>query len=339
MTSYKKKKTGKARTLAPLLIGIAIALGATILAVTVFAQKRKEDAKSSQSAYAQEDSDTVTYQGKTYQYNDHLSNFLFLGVDKKEEVEAQNISGSAGQADALYLLSWDRVKNTISVLAIPRDTITEIQVYDLHGNDLGKTEDHISLSYAYGDGMHKSCALTRDAVSELLYGVPIQGYCSLNIDAIPILADSVGGVTVTVPDDSLSGENSEFVPGSQVTLTSENAETFVRYRDIGQDQSALVRMERQKVFLEAYGQRLKEVYSQDPSIVGKILSAVDPYMVTSIGNDQYLKMADSYLTAGETASYTVPGEGTLGDGFDEYHVDENALYEMVLEIFYEEVNE
>lgn len=340
MASYKKKKTGKARSMAPLVIGIAIALGATILAVTVFAQKRREDAQTAQSAYAQEDEDTITYQGKSYQYNDHLSNFLFLGVDKKEEVEAQNVSGSAGQADALYLLSWDRVENTISVLAIPRDTITQIQVYDLHGNDLGKTEDHISLSYAYGDGMHKSCTLTRDAVSELLYGIPIQGYCSLNIDAIPILADSVGGVTVTVPDDSLSGADPQFAPGAQVTLTGENAEAFVRYRDTQEEQSALSRMERQKVFLEAYGQRLKEVYSEDPSIVGDILSAADPYMVTSIGNDQYLKLADSYLAAGKTASYTVPGEGVVGeDGFDAYRVDEDALYEMVLEIFYEEVNE
>lgn len=339
MTSCKKKKTGKERTLTPLVIGIAFALGATVLAITVFAQKRKEDTTTLQSYYAQSDSDTVTYQGKIYRYNDHLSNFLFLGVDKKEEVKEQKLSGSGGQADALYLLSRDRVKNTISVLSIPRDTITQIQVYDLHGNNLGKTEDHISLSYAYGDGMHKSCTLTRDAVSELLYGVPIQGYCSLNIDAIPILADSVGGVTVTVPDDSLSSENAEFVPGSQVTLTSENAEIFVRYRNISEDQSALGRMERQKVFLEAYGQRLEEVYSQNPSIMGDILSAVDSYMVTSIGNDQYLKIAHSYLTAGETASYTVPGEGIQEDGFDQYHVNEDVLYEMVLEIFYEEVNE
>lgn len=339
MVSCKKKKTGKENPLMPLIIGIAIALGATILAAAVFVQKREEDTTALQSVYAQADSDTVTYQGKIYRYNDHLSNFLFLGVDKKEKVKKQNISGNGGQADALYLLSRDRVKNTISVLAIPRDTITQIQVYDLHGNDLGKTEDHISLSYAYGDGMHKSCTLTRDAVSELLYGVPIQGYCALNIDAVPILADSVGGVTVTVPDDSLSGEAAGFVPGSQVTLNDENAEFFVRYRDIEEDQSAIGRMERQKVFLKAYGQRLKEAYSREPSIVGDILSAIDPYMVTSIGNDQYLKLVDSYLTAGETASYTVPGKGAREDGFDEYHVDEDALYEIVLEIFYEEVNE
>lgn len=339
MVSCKKKKTGKEHPLMPLIIGIAIALGATILAAAVFVQKREEDTTALQSVYAQADSDTVTYQGKIYRYNDHLSNFLFLGVDKKEKVKKQNISGNGGQADALYLLSRDRVKNTISVLAIPRDTITQIQVYDLHGNDLGKTEDHISLSYAYGDGMHKSCTLTRDAVSELLYGVPIQGYCALNIDAVPILADSVGGVTVTVPDDSLSGEAAGFVPGSQVTLNGENAEFFVRYRDIEEDQSAIGRMERQKVFLKAYGQRLKEAYSREPSIVGDILSAIDPYMVTSIGNDQYLKLVDSYLTAGETASYTVPGKGAREDGFDEYHVDEDALYEIVLEIFYEEVNE
>ena len=40
----------------------------------------------------------------------------------------------------------------ITVIAIPRDTMTEIEMFDQSGKSLGKTTDHISLSYAYGDG-------------------------------------------------------------------------------------------------------------------------------------------------------------------------------------------
>ena len=40
------------------------------------------------------------------------------------------------------------------------------------------------LSYAYGDGGYESCELAENAVSELLYGLPIDGYCALNMDGL-----------------------------------------------------------------------------------------------------------------------------------------------------------
>ena len=35
----------------------------------------------------------ITWNGKTYSYNEHLSNFLFLGIDTKEKAETKNRSG------------------------------------------------------------------------------------------------------------------------------------------------------------------------------------------------------------------------------------------------------
>ena len=40
--------------------------------------------------------------------------------------------------------------------------------------------------------------LCMKAVSRLFYGLPIHGYCSVNMEAIPIINDIVGGVDVTV---------------------------------------------------------------------------------------------------------------------------------------------
>ena len=50
----------------------------------------------------------------------------------------------------------------------------------------------------------------------------------------------------------MSEINPEFTEGAEVTLTKDNVEQFVRYRDTGREQSALVRQDRQKVFIEAY---------------------------------------------------------------------------------------
>jgi hypothetical protein len=35
--------------------------------------------------------------------------------------------------------------------------------------------------------------------------------------------------------------------------------------------------------------------------------------------------------------YTVPGETVKTEVFEEYHVDDKALYQMIIDIFYEEV--
>ena len=142
---------------------------------------REEEAPSAGNT-----SSTVTYQGKEYAYNDHLSNFLFLGIDSREKTQTQVGRADAGQADAIFLVSWDRVDHSLTGITIPRDTITEIEIFDQEGNSAGKSRDHINLAYAYGDGGRESCELMEEAVSNLLYGIPIQGYCSLSMEGIPL---------------------------------------------------------------------------------------------------------------------------------------------------------
>lgn len=278
----------------------------------------------------------LVWNGTAYNYNDHLSNYLFLGIDNREKAETRTGQANAGQADALYLLSWDRMTDDITVITIPRDTMTQIEVFGPGGESLGMTEDHISLSYAYGDGSHESCRLAQDAVSNLLYGLSIQGYCSINMDGLPVLTESVGGVTVTVPNDSLEAVAPEFQEGAQVTLNGENTETFVRYRDTKESQSALARMERQQEYIRAYGEAAKQRFAKDPGFITTLYGELEPYMVTNMGADEFADVMQSLSAGGGSESWTVPGEGTEGKSYDEYHVDDNALYEKIIETFYEE---
>lgn len=277
--------------------------------------------------------DGVLYDGKIYRYNDHLSNYLFMGIDTREKVEGYETQKDAGQADALFLVSMDRAEQKLQILTIPRDTMAQIEAFNPSGKSLGMTEDHINLQYAFGDGKTKSCELMKTAVSNLLYQIPIQGYCSLNMDGIPILTELVGGVEITVPDDSLQEVYPEFTEGAKVTLTKENTEQFVRYRDITESQSALVRSERQKIFLEAYLERVQQIASEDPGIVTRIYEGVQDYMVSNMGTDIFAQLLEASLE-NEPESHFLPGRGTEGQDFDEFHVDEDALYELVLQMFY-----
>ena len=171
-------------------------------------------------------SGTVEYKGGTYKYNDHLSNYLFLGIDTRNPVDTYQTQEDAGQADAIFVVSMDRATEEIKVLFIPRDSMTEIEVFNPSGKSLGESTDHINIQYAFGDGKQKSCELMKTAVSNLLDGLPIQGYCSMNMDGIPVITDFVGGVQITVPDNSLEDTYPEFKEGAVVNITGENAESL-----------------------------------------------------------------------------------------------------------------
>ena len=283
-----------------------------------------------------QNSDIVEYKGETYKYNDHLSNYLFLGIDTRETVDTYQSQVDAGQADAIFLVSMDRATEKIKVLFLPRDSMTRIEVFNPYGQSLGETTDHLNIQYAFGDGKEKSCELMKTAVSNMLDGLPIQGYCSMNMDGISVITDFVGGIQLTIPDDSLADVNPEYKKGAVVDITGETAEQFVRYRDIDKTQSALVRQERQKTFLQALVQKAQEKAGEDAGFVTGLYDSVKSYTVTNMGNDIFAKLLAASQN-GITDTETVPGEGTHGENFDEYHIDEDALSDLIISMFYEKI--
>lgn len=282
----------------------------------------------------EEEEDGVVYDGVSYRYNDHLSNYLFLGIDTRNPVEAHEANEAAGQADAIFLVSYDRAQNTLQCLVIPRDTMADIEVFAVDdGSSLGLTKDHINIQYAFGDGKSRSCELMSEAVSRLLYEVPIQGYCAMNMDGIPAATEILGGVEVVIPDTALEEVNDSFKAGSTVMLTAENVEQFVRYRDTTLSQSALGRMERHKIFLEAFVTKAQKNYQKDASLVAELFEGVQPYLVTNMTNDIFVKLLEASYHSDKKLQ-TIPGEGVDGLYFDEYNANQEELFQVILQMFY-----
>ena len=275
----------------------------------------------------------IVYDGKTYVYNDHLTNYLLLGVDTEGSIQEKKTPGSAGQSDSIFLISYDRVKETTVGLAIPRDTITQIEKFTPGGDSLGFFSDHLNLQYAYGDGKRKSCELTSAAVSRLLSGLPIGGYAAVNLESIPSLTQFLGGVEVIVPDDSLSEDNPVFYKGNKVVLDETNTELFVRSRDTRVEQSAIVRMNRQKVFLDAFASKLAKEQKKDASTVTTLYEKMKAEMITNMSTDQFVDIAVAKRSGGIK---TIPGETGHEGVYDVYRIDDSGLYKMVLELFYTE---
>ena len=334
----KKRNKNRRKRIAAVLVTCGVLAVVAVFAAGIWKQQRKAHMETDGASVSSEEntSEGITYKGKTYVYNDHLSNYLFMGIDTKGDMETAE-SGDAGQADAVFLVSVDRVTKEMQVISIPRDTMTEIEMFSVSRKSLGLMENHINLQYAQGDGKTESCELMKTAVSKLLGGIPVHGYCSVNMDGIPVMTEAAGNVQVVIPDNSLEEVNPEFTEGAEVTLTKDNVEQFVRYRNTGREQSALVRQDRQKIFIEAYMKKAQEQYAKDASFVTGLYESMKPYMVTNIGNDLFVKLL-SAAQEGKSSVHTLPGKGAQGEYFDEYRVDEEALQEMIISVFYREDN-
>lgn len=307
-----------------------------VVGVIVFLLFRDTGGAESSDYQESNRKETIVYGGKEYRYNDHLSNYVFIGVDKREPIAGEEMRQQSGRADAIFFLSYDRVKKTIKCISIPRDTMTNIRMLALDGTDMGTTVGHINMQYLYGDGKDESCRLVKEAVSNLLYGVPIQGYYSFHMDGIAVAVDVLGGVEMMLTDNSLVSVNPEYVEGATISITKDNAERIVRYRNIDETQSALVRTNRQKQFMKAISERAREKSAKDNDFIVTMHESLKAYTVTNIGNDVLVDLLEAKFDS-YTGVIDLPGEGVEGEHHDEYHMDETGVYELVLELFYEEV--
>ncbi len=313
------------------------------------AEMAKEDQESADSGTQTGkemlfEENTVFWNGKTYKRNTYVKAVLCMGVDRDGPMTETTLSGDGGQADGIFLLANDTARGSMKILLIPRDSMTEITKTDTswtetNGAKLGEVVDHLSLSYAYGDGREKSCEYTKQAVSHLLMGLKIDSYMAADLEIIASLNDEVGGVTVTIPTMGMEQADPEFVFGQTVRLKGEQAERFVRFRDTERDNSAISRMEQQKLYISGFFQAVKEKSRTESNITEHLFEMSQDYMVTDMAKDEYLKLAINALEGERLTSASfkmAPGTGTATETYDEYYVDQEALVPILLDLFYRE---
>jgi polyisoprenyl-teichoic acid--peptidoglycan teichoic acid transferase len=282
----------------------------------------------------------IKYNNKTYQFNDGVMSFLFMGIDQPGEVAPAKDGISGGQSDTMFLLVLNPDTKQISVVGINRDTIADIDMYDRAGNFLMTDKRQITLQHGYGDGMHQSCQRAVDAVSKLFYYIPINGYCSLNIGAVAKLNDAVGGVDVVTPN-KIEIYGVTYEAGQAINLQGETAKWFLQTRDVYAFNSAGARLERQKTYLTAYIKKAMTKTKEDLGFPLDVYSILSKYMVTNVSADSILYLATEaagYSFSG-TQVHSLQGQTIRGSMFEEFYPDQQALYDLVIRLFYEEVTE
>ena len=281
---------------------------------------------------------TITWKDKEYQYNSLITTILYAGLDSTDPLKASETYSNKARADSVSVVILDKKKKKMSILALNRDTMTEIRRYTRTGEDMGTYVSHLGYAYSYGDGGEVSCEDLKEAVEKLL-GISIDEYAVTNQSSITSINDLVGGVTVTVPNDDLAAMYPELKKGAVVTLDDSNVKDFLQHRDTAADFSNEGRIERQQAYVTAYVDLLKNRLASEPDQLWQEIGQMNDYLQTSITKNKYLSLARLLEKVSFTdADYYRPtGKDSAGELHDEFYVDEDALQQLVIDLFYEEV--
>ena len=262
---------------------------------------------------------------------------LALGVDKQVAMsERHPETNSIGQADAIFLISIDTGTKEVNIAAIPRDTIVTIEKYNHRLQYMGMEEAQICLQYAYADGMVRSCELTRDRVEELFPDTTIDGYISINVQAIMDINDAVGGVEVTFQDE-YTAQHLGIPVGSTVNLQGETAMMYLRLRDKEVTGSAYTRMDRIKDYIKAFIPQGLDAVKKNPAIIADMFQTLEQHMVTDVEVadvvDIAMALIDMNIDMEHIHFHTLEGEILIGeDGYEEFYPNETQL-EALRKIF------
>ncbi len=285
-------------------------------------------------------SDWVRYDGAVYDYNEQITTFLIMGIDKSDEVVQEVAEGeNAGQADALFLLVLNPVDESIKIIGINRNSMTDVDIYDEYGRYQTTEVAQIAIQHAYGNGLEKSCEYQVRAVSNMFYQLPIHGYAAINMSAIPTINDQVGGVDVTVLED-LTKFDKSLQEGAHVHLEGKTAYNYVKSRDVTKYASNDTRLERQRQYINGFIEAARTACQNNPNAAIDLFTAISDMMVTDITPDEISYLAPLITKFSFDADDLRSLEGTTrknGD-FEEFLVDEDALYKTIIETFYTKID-
>ena len=283
----------------------------------------------------------VKYNGQIYAYNEDILTFLIMGIDKTKNVKEVAEGTNGGQADALFLVVLNPHDDSLSVIGINRNTMTDVSVYDNNGSFVNTVKAQIAVQHGFGNGVEESCEYQVNAVQHLLYEMPVHGYAAINMSAIGPLTDMVDGVDVVALEDIKSGNSTVIKEGEEVHLEGDLAFAYIHNRDTKEFGSADHRLERQKQFITTYLQKVKQKTKEDIGFPISVYQAIAPQTVTSLTVDEmtYLVSIAKDYSFDENYLYTLKGETKQGDVFEEFYVDETDLFELILKIFYEPVEQ
>lgn len=277
-----------------------------------------------------QDKKTIEWNGTKYFPRQDITVVMLLGINRSGPVEPAPFN-KGGAADMITLMLFDEKDETFSLFSVNRDSMIDIPILLESGRIDGTFFGQAGYAHTYGTGMEDSCENTQRAISNFLGGINIDYYIALNMDAIAVLNDMVGGVMVNVEDDFSAVDNT-LLTGVQ-KLTGEQAVTFVQSRMGVGDELNLSRIRRQQAYMESFTRQLRERTDTDSGFVLKAYEEISPYIVSNCSVNVLSGIVERYGDYTLKENVTPDGKNVEGK-YMEFHVDAEKLNELVVRLFY-----
>lgn len=281
---------------------------------------------------------------KKYRYSRDFETYLIIGTDASGNEAADREEYIGNMADFLLLAVINRTDGTYAFLQLNRDTMTEVSLLDNEGRGRATAEIQLCTAHWYGGTPEESCENTVKAVSDMLGGISIEGYYAINMSEISRLNHAVGGVTVTIEDD-FSNIDETLRKGETITLNDEQAMNFVRSRMGMENDDNTARMARQRQYLNALLEKVKEKTADDSEfalgLYDELSDVSDTNMSGGLISDLLIDMSE----AESKGILSLQGETKLGkhlgDGLEhaEFYLDKSAIVNTMKLLYNIEENE
>lgn len=324
-----KSKQKKSKIL-PAAVIVAFLL---LAALVCFVQFRGEEIENSGMNVTGREKIVLTYLDKSVELKRHFTTTLILGIDQDgsfpEYKEDDYVPFyNTVQADFIALLIVDYASETIDIIQINRDTMTDVPWFDFLGNPYGTVFEQICLAFNAGSGRDDSCENVVSSVSSLLFDLPVDNYFAYTMSGVGTLTDIVGGVTVHIRED-LTSIDPSFVEGTDVTLTSKNAENFVRARKSVSDGTNIYRMQRHRDYFDGFSVSARRAFNSDSDFAVKAIKKLSPLLLSDMSPEQLSDLAVRFDKYTLNPIQTPQGELILGDEYFEFYADKDNLWDII----------
>ena len=316
------------------LICLLVCLLLAAAGLGILRNMEKRSGEQPASSEMTEEEGLTYFDGSWYRQRDDLETILLLGLDQMEQPQSADGYRNDMQADFLLLLVIDEGQKNCRMLQLNRDTMTEIPILGVAGDEAGSFTGQLALAHTYGSGKADSCFNAAKAVSDLLYGVPVDHFVSMTMDGVARINDLAGGVTVRIEDD-FSQVDPSLTEGSQICLSGSQALTYVRARGGMEDSSNLQRMRRQRTYMQALYEKVKTCVEEDENFMAEAAARLSDCMVSDYTANQLAALGNLLSACSMGEILPLEGSAKQGKEFMEFYVDEEALQQTVITLFYE----
>lgn len=245
----------------------------------------------------------------------HIINLLLLGIDKTTDREEWL---KVYRSDTIALASINLDTKKVNILSIPRDTYTYLPCIE--------KMDKINHAYAYGGMNESGIKSTVDVVNQFIKYSSIDYYFSLDMEPIPQIVDSLGGVELDV-DLAIEDEGVKLQKGMQ-KLNGKEAFVYIHWRF--SRNGDIDRIQRQQNFVKAMVNKLKEKGQFLKAV--KIVLDYRDNIKTNLSTKQIIALVNLMdgISSEDIKFYGVAGKGEYINKISYWIPDKLAL-EQVLE--------